>query len=105
MLELSSLRVEPPSQGDRLRQARVQGRNQDRQVEAEVQLHLKVLRPDRGVEEMLGPRVRLAPGESREELIDPYPFPDQPGRYRLQVQATVGDRRVGQSPTTEVEAP
>lgn len=105
MLDLSSLRVEPPSQGDRLRQPRVQVRNQDRQVEAEVQLHLKVLRPDQGVEEMLGPRVRLAPGESREVLIDPYPFPDQPGSYRFQVQATVGDRRVGQSPTTEVEAP
>jgi general secretion pathway protein D len=105
-LVLEQVRLAAPTTQDRLRQPRITVRNQDRQVEAEVELRMRVTRPDREVEEVVGGRLRLAPGESREVLLSPYPFPAQAGTYRFDVEAFVGNRRVGQTAgSAEVLAP
>lgn len=104
-IRIDNLRLQPPTSTDRMRQARLQITNQDHQIEAELQLQLRVTRPDQHVEEMEGPRIRLRPGESREVLLDPYPFPELKGRYRFEVQAFAADQKVGQSLQAEVENP
>lgn len=105
-LVLERIRLEAPTLTDRLRQPRLLVSNRDRQVEAEFELRLRITRPDNAVEEVVGPRIRLAPGESREVQLAPYPFPEMSGRYRFEAQAMVGEKRVGPgSGVSEVLSP
>lgn len=105
-LVIEPVRLQAPTREDRLRQPRIVVHNQDRQVEAEVELHLKVTRPDRQVEELVAGQLRLAPGESREVTLTPYPFPSQSGTYRFEVEAFVGNHRVAEtSAISEIQAP
>lgn len=105
MLVMEPLTMQPPSKTDRLRQGRLIMRNQDPKVEAEVELHLLVTRPDKKVEDLILPNLRLAPGETREVKLEPYPFPAAGGLYRFQVEALVNGKKVGSSAPTTVEAP
>ena len=106
MLLMEPLRMEPPTLRDRLRQGRVQMRNQDSKVEAEVELHMLVTRPDKTVEDIGLPSVRLSPGETRDVPLEPYPFPDLTGNYRFEVHAYVAGKKVGQtSQSTVIQAP
>lgn len=105
MVILEPLAMQPPTKADRLRQGRFVLRNQDPKVEAELELHLLVTRPDKKVEDMILPNLRMAPGETREVTIEPYPFPPAGGLYRFQVEALVNGKRVGVSQPTTIEAP
>jgi len=103
---LDTLQMQPPTPTDRLRQGRVTVRNLDRDVEAELELHMLVTRPDKSVEDLLLPPVRLSPGETREIPLVPYPFPSQGGNYQFEVQACVGGKVVGRtSSATVITAP
>ena len=72
-------------------------KNQDSQLEAEVELHMLVTKPDKTVDEMILPRTRLATGELREMTLDPYPFPEKSGDYRFEVEAFVNGKLVGKT--------
>lgn len=96
-LMMSPLQMQPPTSTDRLRQGRLVLKNQDSKLEAEVELHMLVTRPDKTVEEMILPKTRLAPGETRETTLDPYPFPEKAGDYRFEVEAFVNGKRVGKT--------
>lgn len=102
LLLIEPLKMEPPTTTDRLRQGRLVIKNQDSKLEAEVELHMLVTRPDKTVEEMIIPRTRLLPGEVREMSLDPYPFPDKSGEYRFEVEAFLNGRRVGRSSSSTV---
>ena len=106
LLVIEPIQMQPPTHQDRLRQGRVMLRNQDGKVEAEVELHMLVTLPDKTVEDIVLPNLRLAPGESREVALTPYPFPSLSGAYHFEVHAYVGGKEVGQtSSATLIEAP
>lgn len=96
-LMMEPIKMAPPTSTDRLRQSRMVIKNQDSKLEAEVELHMLVTRPDKSVEEMVLPKTRLAPSELREMTLDPYPFPDKSGDYSFQVEAFVNGRLVGKT--------
>lgn len=97
LLMITPLQMQPPTSTDRLRQGRLVLKNQDSKLEAEIELHMLITRPDKTVEEMILPKTRLAPGEIRETTLDPYPFPEKAGDYRFEVEAFVNGKRVGKS--------
>jgi general secretion pathway protein D len=106
LVTMEAMRMEAPTVIDRLRQGRVIMRNQDSKVEAEVELHMLVTRPDKAVEDVQLPIVRLNPGETRDVSLDPYPFPSLTGTYRFEVHAYVAGKKVGQtSAVTVIQAP
>ncbi len=101
-LTMEPLKMAPPTSSDRLRQSRMVIKNQDSKLEAEVELHMLVTRPDKTVEEMILPKTRLAPSETREMTLDPYPFPEKSGEYRFEVEAYVNGKRVGKTSAATV---
>ncbi|MFN8609565.1 MAG: type II secretion system secretin GspD [Vulcanimicrobiota bacterium] len=96
-LMMTPLLMQPPTSTDRLRQGRLTLKNQDSKLEAEVELHMLVTKPDKTVEEMVLPKTRLAPSEIRELTVDPYPFPEKAGDYRFEVEAFVNGKAVGKT--------
>jgi len=102
LLMIGPIRMDPPTATDRLRQGRIVIKNQDSKLEAEVDLHMLVTRPDKTVEEMIFPKNRLLPGEVREMSLEPYPFPEKSGEYRFEVEAFLNGRRVGRSSSSTV---
>jgi general secretion pathway protein D len=96
-VEMSAVALAPPSGQDRLRAPRLLIKNRDPQIEAELEVHLRITRPDKVIEEMVGSQLRLGPGESREVQLSPYSFPDLSGQYQFEAKAYVKDRRVGES--------
>lgn len=97
LLLITPLQMQPPTSTDRLRQGRLVLKNQDSKLESEFEMHILITRPDKTVEEMILSKTRLAPGETREVTLDPYPFPEKPGDYRFEVEAFVNGRRVGKT--------
>ena len=102
LLLIEPIRMDVPTPTDRLRQGRIVLKNQDSKLEAEVELHMLVTRPDKTVEEMIFPKTRLLPSEVREMSLEPYPFPDKPGEYRFDVEAFLNGRRVGRSSASTI---
>ncbi|ODT74801.1 type II secretion system protein GspD [bacterium SCN 62-11] len=96
-LLMEPLKMVVPTSTDRLRQGRLVVKNQDSKLEAEFEMHMLVTKPDKTVDEMILPKARLAPGEVREMLLDPYPFPERAGDYRFDVEAFVNGRMVGKT--------
>lgn len=104
-LSMQPVQMLPPTKDDRLRQGRILVHNKNK-TEAEVELRLRVFRPDNTVEEMSAGKVRLGPEETRNLELSPYPFPTIKGIYKVEASAYVDDREVARtSGVTKVEAP